>query len=71
MRVTESPLEGANKLDEVALECELLLKTDPLSSSHSESMRDDRRPDDDEDELRREEDKLAMRPKARIAVPVF
>lgn len=34
-------------------------------------MRDERRPVDDDDELRRDDDKLAMRPNARMAVPVF
>ena len=63
----------ANSDDAVVLwPPELLLNTDPVSSSHSESMRDERRPVDDDDELRLDaDDRLAMRPKARIAVPVF
>lgn len=44
--------------------------TEPfVSSSHNESMRDDRRPLDDA-ELRRD-DRLAILPSARMAVPVF
>jgi hypothetical protein len=70
-----APLVGAVS-DEVAsrepLPPDEPLKTEPCSSSHSESIRDERRPVDDDDELRREaDDRLAIRPRARIAVPVF
>ena len=69
IRATGSPLAGA-KSDDVVLG--LLLNTEPLSSSHSESMRDERLPFEDDDELRRDaEDKLAIRPNALMAVPVF
>lgn len=73
MRVTGSaPLVGAVSELVANLELEPLLNTEPCSSSHSESIRDVRRPVDDDDELRREaDDKLAIRPKARMAVPVF
>ena len=72
-----APLVGAVR-DDVAINIRELEpgrtppNTEPCSSSHSESIRDERRPDEDEDELRRDaEDKLAIRPRARMAVPVF
>lgn len=69
IRAIDSPLAGASSVDVVL---GLVLNTEPLSSSQSESMRDERLPVEDDDELRRDaDDRLAMRPNARMAVPVF
>ena len=45
-------------------------KTESVSSQ-TESIREDRRPVDEDEELRRDDDRLAIRPRALMALPVF